>query len=107
MQPSPRPRGNQPMRPYESAGIEPDLRDILSDPVVHAVMRRDAVGEDEIRATIRAARVRLGLVAACELVIEDEAWPQSGKARMPAIAGARDGAVGWIWGGRCHLGPLR
>jgi len=93
------------MRPYESAGIEPDFRDLLADPVLQAVMRRDGIDEDTIRAIVRAAQIRLGLAAPCALVAEA---PGLRAGRMPAISGGRDGAGHWPGAGRCHpSGPLR
>jgi hypothetical protein len=97
------------MRPYERAGIEPDFHELLTDPVLHAVMRRDGVSADKLRAVVRAARVRLGLAAPCELVALD-VEPVFRGGRMPAIAGGRDGAgAGHRSGaGRClSSGPLR
>jgi hypothetical protein len=97
------------MRPYERAGIEPDLHELLADPVLHAVMNRDGLSEETIRAVIRNAQVRLGFVAPCELVELEEAEPLFPGARMPAISGSRDGAVLLRSGpGRClSNGPLR
>lgn len=93
------------MRPYECAGIEPDFQELLADPVLHAVMHRDGVSEDTIRAVVRAAQIRLGLVAPCELVAEETGFLGG---RMPAISGGRDGAGQWSGAGRCHPhGPLR
>ncbi len=94
------------MRPYERAGIEPDLQELLADPVLHAVMARDGLTEDTIRAVVRAAQIRLGLVAPCELVPDDEQAFRG--RRMPAISGGRDGAGHWPGAGRCRsTGPLR
>lgn len=94
------------MRPYERAGIEPDFIELLSDPVLHAVMARDGISEDTLRAVVRAAQVRLGLVSPCELVPYDE--PEFRSRRMPALSGGRDGAGHWPGAGRCHPnGPLR
>jgi len=94
------------MRPYERAGIEPDLHELLSDPVLHAVMARDGLTEETIRAVVRAAQIRLGLVAPCELVPNEE--PEFRGRRMPAISGGRDGAGHRPGAGRCHpYGPLR
>jgi hypothetical protein len=93
------------MRPYERAGIEPDFSEILSDPVLHAVMNRDGVSQDALRAVVLTAQIRLGLVVPCELVSDQE--PIRG-GRMPAISGGRDGAGQWVGAGRCHAnGPLR
>lgn len=44
---------------YAGAGVEPPLREVLADPVVHAVMRRDRIGPDEVWAAVRAARQAL------------------------------------------------
>jgi hypothetical protein len=38
---------------------EPPLRDVLEDPVVHAVMRRDGVTRELLEAVIEQARCRL------------------------------------------------
>jgi hypothetical protein len=93
------------MRPYERAGIEPDFHEILSDPVLHAVMKRDGVSADALRAAVRTAQIRLGLVMPCELVSDEE--PQERSGRMPALAGGRDGAGHWAGAGRCRAsGPL-
>jgi hypothetical protein len=45
--------------PWGAAGEEPDLADVLADPVVHLVMRRDGVSHCELRAVIAAARAKL------------------------------------------------
>jgi hypothetical protein len=93
------------MRPYERAGIEPDLTEILSDPTLHAVMNRDGVSVEALCATVRAAQIRLGLVVPCELVSDEN--PQGRSGRMPALAGGRDGAGHWAGAGRCRAsGPL-
>jgi|GEM_PF-2534710 hypothetical protein len=44
---------------YEYAGEEPDLFDLLADPVIHAVMRRDGVTLTDLCAVIRTGRLRL------------------------------------------------
>lgn len=41
---------------WRHAGIEPSLDDMLADPIVHAVMRRDGIGEREVRLAIAHAR---------------------------------------------------
>lgn len=43
---------------------EPALRDLLEDPVLEAVLRRDRISRDELIAEICAARTRLGLATA-------------------------------------------
>jgi hypothetical protein len=45
--------------PYDSAGTEPDLGELLADPVIHAVMRRDGVTLGDLCAVIRTGRDRL------------------------------------------------
>ncbi len=42
------------------SGEEPRLEDILADPIVRILMRRDAVGEQGLRQVIAEARGRLG-----------------------------------------------
>jgi hypothetical protein len=49
----------RPDRRWAAGGIEPDLNDMLADPVVHLVMRRDGVTEAELRRVIAAARAML------------------------------------------------
>ncbi len=41
---------------WRHAGIEPAIDDMLADPIVHAIMRRDGIGEGEVRAAIAHAR---------------------------------------------------
>jgi hypothetical protein len=53
-------RRRQPRRePYSQAGDEPRIEDILNDPLTEAVMRRDGVSEDSLRALIRNMRSSL------------------------------------------------
>jgi hypothetical protein len=47
-------------REWVEAGQEPALTDLLADPVVHLVMRRDGVTMTELCNHIAAARRRLG-----------------------------------------------
>jgi hypothetical protein len=47
-------------RAWVEAGQEPALLDLLADPMVHAVMRRDGVSMTELCNHIAAARRRLG-----------------------------------------------
>lgn len=51
--------------PWAKAGIEPRLEEVLADPVVHLVMRRDRVSERELRAVIERARARLSNAPCC------------------------------------------
>lgn len=48
---------------YAGAGIEPPLRELLADPIVHAVMRRDRIGPDHVWSAVRAARRALAPVS--------------------------------------------
>ena len=41
-------------RKWQHAGIEPALADVLADPLVHLVMRRDGVSLAELRGVLRA-----------------------------------------------------
>lgn len=47
-------------RQWLEAGQEPSLVDLLADPVVHLVMRRDGVSMKELCNHIARARARLG-----------------------------------------------
>jgi hypothetical protein len=44
---------------YDRGGDEPLLDEVVTDPVVRAVMRRDGVTDEALWATINAARGRL------------------------------------------------
>jgi hypothetical protein len=46
---------------WSEAGREPALAEVLADPLVHVVMRRDGVTRAELEAVIRLGRSRLGL----------------------------------------------
>ena len=47
-------------RQWLEPGVEPALNDLLADPVMHAVMRRDGVTTRELCNHIASARARLG-----------------------------------------------
>jgi len=47
-------------QPYGVAGVEPDLCEMLADPLVHLVMRRDGVSPTALKAVILRARAKLG-----------------------------------------------
>ena len=51
-------------RNWMEAGVEPVLCEVLSDPLVHLVMRRDGVTQSELRGVVAQARTTLG-VAPC------------------------------------------
>lgn len=40
---------------------EPRIEDLLEDPVLHAILRKDGVSRDDLMAVITNARRRLGL----------------------------------------------
>ena len=43
---------------WSEAGIEPRLDEVLADPLVRAVMRRDGVTSEELRNILEALRAR-------------------------------------------------
>ena len=47
---------------YRSAGQEPSLDEVLADPIIHAVMRRDGVSRETLCRVVKGARRNLGLV---------------------------------------------
>ena len=49
----------RPERRWSSGGTEPALADLLADPIVHLVMRRDGVSEETLRRVIAAAQTML------------------------------------------------
>ncbi len=44
---------------WSGAGIEPALADVMNDPLVHLVMRRDSLTPDQVWSVVNAARRRL------------------------------------------------
>ena len=44
---------------WATHGIEPDLHDLLADPVVELVMRRDGIVAGDVWAAVQRARSRL------------------------------------------------
>jgi hypothetical protein len=44
---------------WNAAGPEPALEDLLYDPIVELLMRRDRIGRDDIRRAVDYARQRL------------------------------------------------
>ena len=44
---------------------EPALKDLLDDPVLQAMLRRDRVSREDLLAVIAAARARLGIPDRC------------------------------------------
>jgi hypothetical protein len=46
--------------PWGRPGSEPSLREVLADPLVHAVMRRDGVSRAALESVIAGAQRRLG-----------------------------------------------
>ncbi len=56
---SPRPRRLPRREPFSEAGVEPGLEDLLGDPVTWAIMARDGVSEEGLRALIFDLRTSL------------------------------------------------
>lgn len=52
------------VRTYDEAGIEPSIAEVLAEPIVRAVMRRDAISEAVLVGVIDRAREELDLCAA-------------------------------------------
>lgn len=44
---------------WDKSGQEPKLDELLADPVVEAVLRRDGLTRDDVMAVVRAVRVSL------------------------------------------------
>jgi hypothetical protein len=49
----------RPERRWSSGGSEPVLADVLADPIVHLVMRRDGVTEEKLLHVIASAQAVL------------------------------------------------
>ena len=49
------------MQRWQDAGEEPALAEVLADPLVHQVMRRDGVSLQQLRAVIAEAQCALGI----------------------------------------------
>ena len=49
----------QPNEAWETAGTEPRLSELLADPILHLVLRRDRITLTQVEAAVRAARERL------------------------------------------------
>jgi hypothetical protein len=50
---------------WREAGKEPSLREVLADPLVHLVMRRDGVTLAQLEAVIARAKERRSLCCLC------------------------------------------
>ena len=46
--------------PYGAAGEEPPLGELLGDPILHALLRRDRIGIEAVWQAVGAARESLG-----------------------------------------------
>ena len=44
---------------FTQAGIEPSLRELMNDPLTHAVMRRDNVTAHDLSSVVAKARARI------------------------------------------------
>ncbi len=49
----------EPLRSWRHAGDEPALHEVLADPLVHLVMRRDGITAGELQSAIEGARASL------------------------------------------------
>ena len=67
---------------YACAGPEPSLAEVLAEPIVHALMRRDGWTTEQLRALIAAARNRQRDAAPT-----GAAAPQTRSAPAPAESG--------------------
>jgi hypothetical protein len=47
------------IRTYDEAGIEPSIAEVLAEPIVHAVMRRDSISRSTLVDVINEARLQL------------------------------------------------
>jgi hypothetical protein len=61
-----RSRGARPPDCWVRGGAEPALEELLADPVLHLVMRRDRVSLAELRGIIVAAQVRRREASPCQ-----------------------------------------
>ena len=57
------PDGLHECQPWDCPGIEPALCEVLADPLVHAVMRRDGVSRAALESVIAGAQRRLRILA--------------------------------------------
>jgi len=66
---------------------EPEIDEVLSDPIVHLVMRRDRIGMAEVRAAVDGARRRLKARALRARIGRDadDRLPPSGPKRLPLV----------------------
>ncbi|MGE5537457.1 MAG: hypothetical protein ACM30I_02495 [Gemmatimonas sp.] len=44
---------------YDAAGVEPSLAEVLAEPIVRTLMKRDSVTEEALAAVIADARAQL------------------------------------------------
>lgn len=65
--PAAAPPGPRPIT-WAQAGIEPSIGEMLNDPIVVALMRRDRITAEQIEATIRdvTRRRRMAHIGGCE-----------------------------------------
>lgn len=60
---------------WATAGIEPSLAEVLSDPILHQVMRRDRLSLDMIHSAIRRGQEALRRRAERTAAPSDESGP--------------------------------
>jgi hypothetical protein len=58
-------------QPFDRAGIEPAIADMLSDPVVRLVMRRDGLSDDDLWRAVQCGRTRLAAPAGTVHLLAD------------------------------------
>jgi hypothetical protein len=56
---------------YDRAGTEPELHELLGDPLIHAVMRRDGVTPAALCLVIRTGRLRLAIPDCSAMIAPD------------------------------------
>lgn len=44
---------------WSSYGVEPELSEVMRDPLVHLIMRRDGISQHEVWRAVGLARARL------------------------------------------------
>lgn len=52
----PLPGGKPVPASYSTAGVEPPLRELMNDPILHAVLQRDRISLETVWQTVRHAR---------------------------------------------------
>ena len=70
---SPRPLGQGLIKPkYDDGQTEPSLAEVLSDPIVHAVMARDSVTPEALSGHILAAQKGMAVQGSRSIIHSDQ-----------------------------------